>query len=99
MRNRKKFNFIIILVLVLFLSVGYAVVNSISLTITGSAGAGSEEINTFFTGDYTVVVKPINVTNSNLTYYDVSATMSSTSVMCPSSSDIGDYQNIIVTVK
>ena len=40
----------LILGLVLFLSVGYAVVNSVTLTITGAAGAGTEEINTFFTG-------------------------------------------------
>ena len=48
--NRKSFKLIILLGLVLFLSIGYAVVNSVTLTITGSVGAGSEEINTFFTG-------------------------------------------------
>ena len=144
--KKKNFKMFLILGLVLFLSVGYAVVNSVTLTITGSAGAGSEEINTFFTGateisktssatvtptvtaesktaslaisnmtlNETVTVKykianeetdvgakvtVDNITNSNPTYYDVSATMSSSSIMCPSSSDIGDYNYLIVTVK
>ena len=48
--KKKNFKMFLILGLVLFLSVGYAVVNSVTLTITGAAGAGTEEINTFFTG-------------------------------------------------
>ncbi len=59
--KKKNFKMFLILGLVLFLSVGYAVINSVTLTITGSAGAGSEEINTFFTGE-TDVTKTASAT-------------------------------------
>ncbi len=54
MRNRKSFNTVIIFALVLFLSVGYAVVNSVSLTVSGSAGAGAEILDVSFNGTKTV---------------------------------------------
>lgn len=50
--KKKNFKMFLILGLVLFLSIGYAVVNSVTLTITGSAGAGSEEMD--------VVISEIN---------------------------------------
>lgn len=45
MRKRKSYNTIIIFALVFFLSVGYAVVNSVSLSVTGSASAGTTEMD------------------------------------------------------
>ena len=49
--NRKSFKLIILLGLVLFLSVGYAVVNSVTLTVTGSASAMTTTLKTEFTGN------------------------------------------------
>lgn len=144
--KKNNYKMFLLLGLILFLSIGYAVVNSITLTITGSAGAGTEEINTFFTGETevtktasatvtptvtaesktasldisnmtlneTVTVKYQianeetdvgaqvtvgNITNSNPTYFEVSATLNSSNIMCPSSSDVGDYKYLILTVK
>ena len=54
MRSRNSFKLIILLALVLCLGVGYAVVNSVSLSITGTAGAGSETIDVSFNGTKTV---------------------------------------------
>lgn len=39
---------------ILFLSVGYAVVNSVNLTVSGSAGAGTETLDVYFTGNTSV---------------------------------------------
>lgn len=50
MRSKNNYHLFIILGLMLFLGVGYAVVNSVTLTITGTAGAGSETLNVAFTG-------------------------------------------------
>ncbi len=47
--NRKSFNLIILLGLVLFLSIGYAVVNSVTLTVSGSASAMTTSVKTEFT--------------------------------------------------
>ena len=54
MRSRNSFKLIILLALVLCLGVGYAVVNSVSLSITGTAGAGSETLDVSFNGTKTV---------------------------------------------
>ena len=51
--RKNTYIFFIIFVLLLFLSVGYAVVNSLSLTVTGSAAGNTYDLNTFFTGDTT----------------------------------------------
>lgn len=50
MKTKNSIKLVIILSLVLFLGVGYAVVNSISLSVTGNIGAGSESIKVYFTG-------------------------------------------------
>lgn len=144
--KKKNWKLFLILGLVLFLSVGYAVVNSITLSITGSAGAGSEEINTFFTGateisktasatvtptvtaesktaslaisnmtlnetvtvkykianeetDVGALISVGSITNSNPTYFDVTASVQFSSVMCASSSQSNDYNYLILTVK
>lgn len=56
MRRKDKNTYKLFLVfgLVLFLSVGYAVVNSVSLTVSGTAGAGSETLDVSFNGTKTV---------------------------------------------
>ena len=54
MRNRNSYKLFILLALVLFLGVGYAVVNSVSLTVTGTAGAGTQVLAVSFTGEYTI---------------------------------------------
>lgn len=48
-----KKNILIFLIfgMILCLGVGYAVVNSVSLNITGNVGAQATELNTFFTGN------------------------------------------------
>ena len=50
MRNRNSYKLFILLALVLFLGVGYAVVNSVSLTVTGTAGAGDSDLKVYFNG-------------------------------------------------
>lgn len=146
MRRRKSYNIIILFALTFFLSVGYAVVNSVSLSVTGSASAGTTEINTFFTGetittktssatvtptvtsgsksasltienmslnetvkveyqianeekDIGALVTVDSITNSNPTYYDVTASIKYAAVMCESSSTSEDYNTLILTVK
>ena len=47
--NRKSFKLIILLGLVLFLSVGYAVVNSVTLTVSGSVSAMTSSVEIEFT--------------------------------------------------
>ena len=54
MRNNKNYNIFIFFCLMLFLSVGYAVVNSVNLTVSGSANAGTSTLDVAFTGDYEV---------------------------------------------
>ena len=49
--KKKNFKMFLILGLVLFLSVGYAVVNSVTLTVTGSASAMTTTLKTEFTGN------------------------------------------------
>ena len=50
MRNRNSYKLFILLAFVLFLGVGYAVVNSVSLTVTGTAGAGDSNLKVYFNG-------------------------------------------------
>ena len=50
MKSKNSVKLVIVLALVLFLSVGYAVVNSVTLTVTGTVGATSENIDVYFTG-------------------------------------------------
>ena len=50
MKSKNSVKLVIVLALVLFLSVGYAVVNSVTLTVTGTAGSVSENIDVYFTG-------------------------------------------------
>ena len=50
MRNRKNYNFLVIFTLTLFLSVGFAVVNSVSLSVTGSSIAAVEDLDVCFNG-------------------------------------------------
>ena len=52
--KKKNFKMFLILGLVLFLSVGYAVVNSVTLTISGTAGAGSKTMDVSFNGTKTI---------------------------------------------
>ena len=47
--NRKSFKLIILLGLVLFLSIGYAVVNSVTLTVSGSVSAMTSSVEIEFT--------------------------------------------------
>lgn len=54
MKRIKNYKIIVLLALVLFLSVGYAVVNSVSLSVTGTAGAVTEDIDVSFNGTKTV---------------------------------------------
>lgn len=54
MKSKKSYKLLIIFGLILFLGIGYAVVNSVTLTITGTAGAGSETIDVSFNGTKTV---------------------------------------------
>lgn len=54
MKSKKSYKLLIIFGLILFLGIGYAVVNSVTLTVTGTAGAGSETIDVSFNGTKTV---------------------------------------------
>ena len=49
MRRRTNYYGFIIFALLIFLSVGYAVVNSVSLTVTGTAGAGDSDLKVILT--------------------------------------------------
>ena len=48
--KQNSYKLILIIALSLFLSIGYAVVNSVSLSITGSVSAQSEDLDVYFTG-------------------------------------------------
>ena len=50
MKHRSSYKFIIIFALVFVLSIGYAVVNSVTLTVSGSASAMTTALKTEFTG-------------------------------------------------
>lgn len=54
MRNRSNFKILILFALILFLSVGYAVVSSVSLSITGSTSGETRDLNVSFTGTKTI---------------------------------------------
>ena len=57
MKKRSNYKFIIIFCLVFLLSIGYAVVNSVTLTVTGTASSKSEEMD--------VVISSVNsISNS-----------------------------------
>ena len=49
MKTKNSYKLIIMLALIMFLGVGYAVVNSVTLSITGTVGATSENIDVYFT--------------------------------------------------
>ena len=51
MRSKNNYKLIILLALVLFLSIGYAVVNSVSLTISGKTGAQNYNLKVQTTGN------------------------------------------------
>lgn len=53
MKNKKNAMTVAILAIIFLLGVGYAVVSSVSLTITGSAGAQTENIDVSFNGTVT----------------------------------------------
>lgn len=65
MRSRKKFNFVIIFALVLFLSVGYAVVNSVTLSVTGASTAATEDLAVYFNGTTSVSSSKVTATATN----------------------------------
>lgn len=50
MKTKNSYKLIIMLALIMFLGVGYAVVNSVTLSITGTVGANSENIDVYFAG-------------------------------------------------
>ena len=54
MRSKKNYKLLIMFGLMLFLGIGYAVVNSVTLTISGTAGAGSETMDVSFNGTKTI---------------------------------------------
>lgn len=54
MRSKKSYKMLIIFGLILCLGIGYAVVNSVTLTISGSAGAGSKTMDVSFNGTKTI---------------------------------------------
>ena len=54
MRNRSNIKIFVLFALILFLSVGYAVVSSVSLSITGTVAAGSTDLKVSFNGTKTV---------------------------------------------
>ena len=65
MRNRKSFNTVIIFALVLFLSVGYAVVNSVTLSVTGTSTAATEDLAVYFDGTTSVSSGKVTATATN----------------------------------
>lgn len=54
MNKKSTYLLLILLALSFVLGVGYAVVNSISLTVTGTVGAASEDLDVYFTGTTSV---------------------------------------------
>ena len=64
MRSRKSFLGLGILVLMLVLGVGYAVVNSVTLNISGTATAKEADLNVHFTGEVAVTDNAENATAS-----------------------------------
>ena len=58
MRRKNDLSKIVLCSLILFLCVGYAVVNSITLSITGSASAANRDLDVTFTG-ITTISKPL----------------------------------------
>lgn len=54
MRSKKSYKMLIIFGLILCLGIGYAVVNSVTLTISGSVGAGSKTMDVSFNGTKTI---------------------------------------------
>ena len=60
MRSRKSFLGLGILVLMLVLGVGYAVVNSVTLNISGTATAKEADLNVHFTGEVAVTDNAAN---------------------------------------
>ena len=65
MRNRKSFNTVIIFALVLFLSVGYAVVNSVTLSVTGTSTSATEDLEVYFNGTTSVSSSKVTATATN----------------------------------
>lgn len=65
MRNRKSFNTLIIFALVLFLSVGYAVVSSVTLSVTGTSIAATEDLEVYFNGTTSVSSSKVTATATN----------------------------------
>ena len=65
MRNKRNFNFVIIFALVLFLSVGYAVVNSVTLSVTGTSTAATEDLEVYFNGTTSVSSSKVTATATN----------------------------------
>ncbi len=63
MRRRSNYYLFIILGLFLFLCVGYAVVNSVTLTVSGNANAATQTLAVSFTGEHTIS----NTTKGNAT--------------------------------
>lgn len=64
MRSRKSFLGLGILVLMLVLGVGYAVVNNVTLTISGTATAKEADLNVHFTDEVVVTNNATNATAS-----------------------------------
>jgi hypothetical protein len=54
MRRKNYFSGLVVLSLIFFLCVGYAVVSSVSLSITGTVAAGTSEVKVSFDGTKTV---------------------------------------------
>ena len=54
MRSKKSYYSLILFALILFLSVGYAVVNSVTLTVTGETTSAESTLNVVFTGEKSI---------------------------------------------
>ena len=52
--RKNNFKLFVIFGLILFLAVGYAVVNSVSLTVSGSSSAGTTDLKVYFNGNKTL---------------------------------------------
>lgn len=64
--KKKNYKMFLILGLVLFLSVGYAVVNSVTLTVSGSASSITTTLKTEFTGNTYIS----NTSKASVTFID-----------------------------
>lgn len=64
--KKKNYKMFLILGLVLFLSVGYAVVNSVTLTVSGSASSITTTLKTEFTGNTYIS----NASKASVTFID-----------------------------